>query len=375
MDLIKLKCENCGANLQVNKELDKITCNFCGAQIYINDKASEIKRIEDAKLQARMQNHVQSLKERKEKFEQTLKEKKLIDEANSKEQFKKSKFSKVLLVFFALSAIFFFVNTRFTVKLLAFFQTLLFISAWLMGMEIIKEPKKGLRTILAIIAFVLIIPTLITFNNKPKVTRNYETINWNYIILRNHLPEPSNKKGIVSINSNNNLDVYISTKSEDEYREYIEACKEYGYTINEKYNTSSFEAENDEGYKLKIWYSDYSKEYNITLYMEKEDSSNSNNQNQNQNNNGNELRTNFKSAMDSYEKFIDEYLAFLKKYSNNTNDKSLISEYERYMKKYDNMVKDFEKWNSNNLNEAEEKYFLEVQTRVNKKLADAATSR
>ena len=59
MKIVKMKCENCGAKLEVNKELDKISCNFCGSENLIDDEATELKRVEEVKLEARKQNHEQ----------------------------------------------------------------------------------------------------------------------------------------------------------------------------------------------------------------------------------------------------------------------------------------------------------------------------
>ena len=43
MKLIKLKCESCGAILEVNSELDKVTCIFCGNEQLIDDEATTLK--------------------------------------------------------------------------------------------------------------------------------------------------------------------------------------------------------------------------------------------------------------------------------------------------------------------------------------------
>ena len=85
------------------------------------------------------------------------------------------------------------------------------------------------------------------------------------------------------------------------------------------------------------------------------------------------LSKEFKEAMDSYEAFIDEYVAFMKKYSDsNGTDMSLISDYTKYMTKLDDANKKFEKWNDSNMNAEESAYYIQVQTRVNKKLLEAA---
>lgn len=80
----------------------------------------------------------------------------------------------------------------------------------------------------------------------------------------------------------------------------------------------------------------------------------------------------FKAAMDSYEEFMDGYVKFMKKYMSNPNDLSLLADYATYMGNYSDFVEDFEKWEDEDLNEAEAAYYLEVVTRVNKKMLEIA---
>ncbi len=86
----------------------------------------------------------------------------------------------------------------------------------------------------------------------------------------------------------------------------------------------------------------------------------------------NELSSDFKEAMDSYENFINEYVDFMKKYSANPTDLSLLTDYSSYMSKYADFVASFEKWESEDLNTAELAYYVDVQARVSKKLLDVA---
>ena len=80
----------------------------------------------------------------------------------------------------------------------------------------------------------------------------------------------------------------------------------------------------------------------------------------------------FKAAMDSYENFMDEYIAFMKKYQANPTDMNLLTEYADYMKEYAEFVEDFEQWEDEEMNDAELAYYLDVQTRVSKKLLEVA---
>lgn len=160
MKLVQMVCENCGATLNVNEELEKVTCSYCGSEMMIVDEASKIKRVEDAKLKARKENHEQSLKERDDLLQQEIKERKIIEAENEVENFKKGKLSKALLICFAIAILFFFVGEGFLLKFLIIVQAASLLSSWLMGMKIIKEPVKGLMLVLAIIGFVLFIPIL-----------------------------------------------------------------------------------------------------------------------------------------------------------------------------------------------------------------------
>ncbi len=85
------------------------------------------------------------------------------------------------------------------------------------------------------------------------------------------------------------------------------------------------------------------------------------------------LDPDFKAAMDSYESFIDEYIAFMKKYeASDGTDLSLLADYANYMSKYAAFAEDFDKWEEEDLSTAEASYYIEVQARVAQKLLEAA---
>ena len=81
---------------------------------------------------------------------------------------------------------------------------------------------------------------------------------------------------------------------------------------------------------------------------------------------------NFKAAMDSYEKFFDEYVAIMKKYKENPTDLSILSDYATYMGQYADMMQKLEKWGNEDLNTAETAYYIDVQARITKKLLEVA---
>ncbi len=83
------------------------------------------------------------------------------------------------------------------------------------------------------------------------------------------------------------------------------------------------------------------------------------------------MRPEFKEAMDSYEAFYDEYCAFLKKYMDDPSDLGLLAEYAEMMTKASEMDDKFEEWDEDEMNDAELKYYLEVQSRVMEQLTEA----
>lgn len=62
----------------------------------------------------------------------------------------------------------------------------------------------------------------------------------------------------------------------------------------------------------------------------------------------------------------------MKNYQANPTDASLLKSYASYVKKYAEMADSFDKWEDEDLNDAETAYYLKVQTRINKKLIDAS---
>lgn len=472
MKLIKLKCENCGAVLEVNEDLEKIHCNFCGTEILIDDEATNLKRIEDVKLQARKNNYEQDMKEKKDK-----------EEFEAVDKFKKGKLSKVLLVFAVLCGLITFTHNFNLTSIISFAQAILFLGSWFLGMQIIKQPNKNLYIILAVIGFGLIIPFLVfngsdtlkeekstnidlsavelkdyvpipnklygkietdrkdllifkidkiekseyksyindkvikfgynvdlefdnwdnvygAYNNEGysirvsyleynkymsitlKAPENMTNIEWPSNGLATKVPIPKSLFGRISYNNSKQFIVDIGSTTIDDYNLYVKECENLGFTVDYSKSDKSYRAKNNEGYELHLMYLGGSK-MQISVKFENDsntskgnsDSSISNN-NTNSSitdssiNNSNEIRKDFKDAMDSYESYVDEYVEFIKKYNENPSDITLISNYAKMLTKYNQLTKDFKKWKDSDLNDAEESYFIEVETRVNKKLLE-----
>lgn len=430
-------CTNCGGQLDIDNLKDIVECPFCGTSYQVNELINESDAVRIEKIKTNAQQEIE-----KEKLKHEVERNNTQKEEEEITKFKKSKFSKVLLIFFVISVLFFFAGKGFLVKLLTFIQAVLFIGAWLMGAKVIKEPKKRIHTVLAIIAFVLIIP-IISINGGNSVT-NSEKIVWNDIVMSEILPKPKGNKGRILTNSEESLSVYITKSSREDYSKYVEECKGKGFTVESKKDTNSYDAYNIDGYKLRIYYAGKTSKDDFTTYSnsvlnagfsegyssgdtyfegknsdgykvhiayqgnnvirisldapkenEKTESPKPTEENKTEttpptstktedtptppaetskpSNNSTGGSKEFKETMDSYEKFFDEYIAFMKKYEkSNGTDMSLLADYAKYMQQYAETMKKFEDMKDDDMNTAETAYYIQVQSRINQKLLEVA---
>lgn len=84
------------------------------------------------------------------------------------------------------------------------------------------------------------------------------------------------------------------------------------------------------------------------------------------------IRPEFKEAMDSYEAFYTDYCEFMEKYKANPTDLTLLSKYTNMLLQAEEMTEAFEEWESDELNDEELKYYLDVSNRVAQMLLDSA---
>lgn len=84
----------------------------------------------------------------------------------------------------------------------------------------------------------------------------------------------------------------------------------------------------------------------------------------------------FKQAMDNYEAFFDEYIAFMSKLGddNDSNDLSVLGDYFSMLEKETKMLEEMEAIDESELSEADDAYYLEVTMRIYQKLMNASFS-
>ena len=83
------------------------------------------------------------------------------------------------------------------------------------------------------------------------------------------------------------------------------------------------------------------------------------------------IRPEIKEAIDSYEAFFDEYIAFMKSFDASSSDMQMMLRYTSFLQQYQETMEKFEAMEED-LNDAEHAYYLEVMLRVEQKLLEAS---
>lgn len=224
-----------------------------------------------------------------------------------------------------------------------------------------------------------------------KAPMKFGSITWPSSTVGNMLPAPKSSTGKFSYEHDDSFFVYVSETSKADYDQYVADCSANGFNIDYDKGDTYYRADNADGYHISLKYegnnimaveikasknSDAGTSEPATTEPSTETTapseSNATETKPNDTDLVDGMRKDFKDAMDSYEAFMDEYVAFMKKYSDNPSDVGLLADYTKYMSKYADMVEKFDKWESEDLNDAELAYYIDVQARVSKKLLDVA---
>jgi len=209
--------------------------------------------------------------------------------------------------------------------------------------------------------------------------------------LHEKLPEPKSKVGQYVFDNSDSLSLTVGETEKNDYKDYVEKCEtEFGYSIDKSKTDTSFSASNSENYAVTVLYFESSKEMSISLNQKSENKKDETTSTEktteiekkpdetkpaetkkDESTLVNGMRKDFKEAMDSYEEFYDSYVDFMKSY--NASDLTMLAKYTELLSKTAEMDKKFAKWESEDLNDAELAYYIDVQARVSKKLLEVAS--
>lgn len=224
------------------------------------------------------------------------------------------------------------------------------------------------------------------------------TITWPTSTVGQLLPAPKSTIGKFSSEHDDNFFVYVGNTTKEDYAEYVNACSEKGFHVDFDKGETYYNANNAEGWDISVKYAGNNvmtisikapeekkaEEPVVSTEVQKEEEPKQevvNNEpvvaptaeTTGSSASSNGLDDDFKAAMDSYEKFMDGYIAFMKKYKeSNGTDLSILTDYAKWMSDYAKVCEEFASWESQDLSTEELSYYLEVQTRVTQKLLEVA---
>ena len=186
------------------------------------------------------------------------------------------------------------------------------------------------------------------------------------------LPETKSTLGNISWDNSETFIVHVGNMTIDDYKDYVKACEDIGFTVDYSKDDEYYSAKDADGYKLTLRYLGFDKIEISLRAPEGGTTAPSDEPSEPDTSDEGGLDPDFKAAMDSYEDFMDEYVAFMKKYNENPTDLTLIGEYSEFMTEYAQFAEDFAKWENEEMNAAETAYYLEVQSRVSQKLLEVS---
>lgn len=192
---------------------------------------------------------------------------------------------------------------------------------------------------------------------------NEDTSNIKYIDL---VPSISSDKVNIINQSDRYFDIYVGDYNLEKYSNYVNLCINLGYDVDYDKSEKYFSAFNASGDKVIIKYVGFNI---MKISFEKSKDNNSNSSSTG--NSGSETNYDFKELMDGYEEFFDKYIDFMKKY-NDADEITLdmINEYSNFLSEYADYMDKLSKAQPKDLSSADYKYYMEVYTRIMKKIAD-----
>ena len=498
-------CSSCSGRIKFTTHDELAICPYCGTQHAVSVLLGESDSVSIEKIKTRANSELEAerLKLQAERQAHEIQLERETAEFNREKQFKKGKLRFLLfpLMFFAGFLCYeSFASKKYLAALVALLMLALFVLSYLISARIIKTRRKGLSALPAILAVLLLIPFQGISNNSPDL-KDARSIDWTEIKLNSLLPAPVSNLAEIITNTNDDLWVEIYKTSEKQYASYVEAAKEYGFSLEGKEDSLAYTAYNAQGYKLRIAHSKRNQSMSLNVdapeqmgelvwpsnplaqlipvpssttglvsrnetdilhikvaltspdsfnkYVDScilqgfnQDFSRSENRYTASNSDAYKLEvsysgfqkmsifvsspkkeaatpeaseapqtqateavpasepteqntlyqadakapenqpeagsteagnlTTFKESMDQYEAFIDEYIAFMKKYQDSDNAIGMLIDYTKYLKRYAEFEKMVREIDEKSLTRDEKAYFLEVQKRVTQKLLQVA---
>ena len=249
-----IKCSKCGAELSDDTRF----CSYCGNKI---EATTPPPIVEDDENPDAAQSEPANASTPKSDAPKSLADK-IKDKASDKWR-KLNTYSKVTTVaiaVFVLLCLVAFLFGKTAAGIIAVLQIVLTVAALLMKKQIIKVPKSWIHFVALALAVVLLVPYVSLFKLD---YGDAEKFAWSDILLADVVPEPESRFGEIIGNSSEYLSLYVYRTSAADYGEYVDACKEKGFTVEADQSEQSYYAYNADGYKLSLYYDESNRKMHI----------------------------------------------------------------------------------------------------------------
>ncbi len=250
-----LNCSSCGAQLKIGDFQETVTCEYCDTSFSVAEllNESDALRIEKNKNRAYVEVEKGKREAESEYLRHKIEQEKAQQKTDEIAKFKKSKLSKALIVWAVISVLFCLIsfgNGNIFGGLVAVAMIVSAMLSWLMGAQIVKEKKNGMRILCAVLAFVLIIPYFKT-SSKPSEEPKVEIV-WSDLQLGEIIPEPISTLGDVGVDLDTALSITLYEFDESDYKNYVAKCQKIGFTIESEKSPTTYVAYNNEGYQVRL---------------------------------------------------------------------------------------------------------------------------
>ena len=251
--------------------------------------------------------------------------------------------------------------------------------------------KKALKVVLVIVV-ILVLIVLFRPDDSPK--KELGTLRWPSSQLSKMLPIPDSNIGDVTLESEDGLMIDVGDITEDMYNDYVEACKENGFTVDYTSGTGFYYANNIDGYDLSLYYDEDEEIMTINLLApteetteesetddttveeqqtentQEESSVEAESESEDSEEPAEGIRPEFKEAMDSYEEFFNGYCDFMEEYTNSDDAVGMLNEYTEWMSDYTETMQKLTELGEEELSTEELQYYIEVTGRITQRLAE-----
>lgn len=235
-----------------------------------------------------------------------------------------------------------------------------------------KKLFKGIGVILLLIVGFCVFTSIkgTIADKKEKKEAAAETFEWPDTDIAKLLPKPTSNNGEIILDRDDliSLDVY---DTKDAYKDYVKKCKEKGFDVDHNNSDRVYSAKNTDGYSLTIIHfeEDNTKPeyYSVRLSAPEKKEEEQTEQTTEQTTTP---TVSFKETMDSYEKSINDYVEFMKKYEESDDQASMINDYTALMNQYTDTMNKLNSIDKNSLSASDLAYYNEVNGRILQKLTE-----